>query len=138
MISHTGNCMGMHTELLLKCEIYEDINDNTHDGLCYLFNDAKKPDKLPDHEFFKRERWHQIGSMSSFYHVPFSSSKYRNALSEGKKGGHIFSRSDLKDYHGEIECFIDWVMPYIKEYAGHCIGWTWYEQENSPTLIYKK
>ena len=79
-----------------------------------------------------------VGQCSSFYHIPFATSRYANPNSPEKKGGYVFSRSDLKNYGGEIAKFLDWVDPYVDELPGKCIGWTWYEEEDQPTLIFKK
>jgi hypothetical protein len=119
--------MGMYTELVLKAEIEEDAPKQVHDVLNFLFNGAEEPKEKPEHDFFTKERWTMIGRCCSFYHTPFSLSKYSE--------GHIFSRSDLKNYNGEIEAFIDWLRPYINEFEGHCIGWTWYEEYDVPTLL---
>ena len=124
----------MYTELVVKCSIKENIDDNVKNILDYLFNGAELDKaKIPDHEFFKCERWHFIGSGSSCYHIPFALSKWDYSI-----GSYLFSRSDLKDYNAEIEKFIDWIDQYIDETPGMCIGWSWYEEYNEPTLLYKK
>ena len=126
----------MYTELVLKCSIRPDCPQNIKHILYFLFNrgieafDVPHISNPPDHEFFKKERWRMIGFCSSYYHVPFSLSRYSE--------NYIFSRSDLKNYSNEIESFLDWLDPYIDEYKGHCIGYKWYEEEEKPTLIFKK
>ena len=117
----------MYTELVLKAMIKEDSPKIVKDILEFLFNGAEEPKKKPDHEFFTKERWDIIGRCNSYYHVPFSLSKYSE--------GYVFSRSDFKNYNSEIESFIDWIKPYIDEPDGYCIGWTWYEEYDVPTLI---
>ena len=119
--------MGMYTELVLKCEVKSDCPSLVKDILNYLFNDKEKPKELPEHNFFKCERWASIGHCSSFYHVPFALSKFEE--------GYIFSRSDLKNYDNEIDLFIDWLKPYLDEFERNCIGWSWYEESEVPTLI---
>lgn len=130
--------MGMYTELVLKCGITKEIDDEAHNVLMHIFGEGEKPNKLPSHKFFDTTRWSFIAKTSSFYHIPFPLSNYCNVLDSDKKGGHIFSRSDFKNYESELNLFIDWIMPYIDEYPGRCIGWSWYEEDDSPTLIYKK
>lgn len=132
--------MGMYTELVFKAEIRGDIPDEVEAILDYLFNrgqDESKPTALPNHEFFSLPRWSLIGSCSSFYHTPFALSKYATGFVKEGKGGYVFSRSDLKNYGGEIEAFLAWINPYIEEEVGHCIGWSWYEEEEKPTLVFK-
>lgn len=131
--------MGMYTELVLKCSIMEDVPDDVRLVLRHLFKQGAKPFNLPDHEFFKCPRWDFIGSGSSFYHHPQALTHYWTGHGDAdNRGGNLFSRSDLKNYDGEIEKFIDWLMPYIDEEEGQCIGWSWYEEETEPTLLYKK
>jgi hypothetical protein len=122
--------MGMYTELVLKTTVSETLPPEVEAVLQHLFGGLEdKPDKLPDHEFFTCPRWDFIGQCSSFYHHPEVLNSYTN--------GYIFSRSDLKNYAGEIEAFINWLQPYIKEEVGKCIGWSWNEEELVPTLLYK-
>jgi len=125
--------MGMFTELVLKCGIKSDAPEDVKLILRNMFNgegDIREIDNLPEHEFFKCERFHHLGSCSSYYHIPWATSKYAE--------DYIFSRSDLKNYDNEISKFIDWLMPYIDEKPGYCIGWSWYEEETKPTLLFKE
>lgn len=125
--------MGMYTEILVKADVSRNLPPLVHEVLDYLFNSTcwQWPDKeLPAHEFFKCPRWQMIGSCSSYYHIPWTDSKY----SEGR----IFSRSDLKNYNDEIEKFFNWIEPYLNEPKGKCIGYSWYEEDMQPDWYYKK
>lgn len=125
--------MGMYTELVLKCQIKEDAPADVKSVIAHMFCGDDAPEKLPDHPFFGLTRWNFIGSCSSFYHHPEavnSCPKFDYTESQ-----YIFSRSDIKNYDGEIESFIDWLKPYIDAPEGQCIGWSWYEEEQQPTLI---
>lgn len=125
--------MGMYTELVLKCQIKEDAPADVKSVIAHMFCGDDAPEKLPDHPFFGLTRWNFIGSCSSFYHHPEvvnSCPKFDYTESQ-----YIFSRSDIKNYDGEIESFIDWLKPYIDAPEGQCIGWLWYEEEQQPTLI---
>ena len=125
--------MGMYTELVLKCQIKEDAPADVKSVIAHMFCGDDAPEKLPDHPFFGLTRWYFIGSCSSFYHHPEvvnSCPKF-----DYTKSQYIFSRSDIKNYDGEIESFIDWLKPYIDAPEGQCIGWLWYEEEQQPTLI---
>lgn len=127
----------MYTELVLKCSLKEDIDENAKNILDYLFNNKELDEnKIPNHEFFKCQRWNHIGSSSSYYHIPFALSRW-----DTKIGSYLFSRSDLKNYDDEIDKFLDWINPYIEDYNSDdklCIGYKWYEEDEIPTLIYKK
>ncbi len=125
--------MGMYTEVLVKCDIRTDIDPVDKAALEYLFNretdDA--PDVLPTHAFFSTARWMAVGAHCSFYHVPWVDSRFG-----GDHGATtLFSRSDLKNYHGEVEAFFDWLRPLVDGEPGDCIGWQWYEEDRVPTLV---
>lgn len=51
--------------------------------------------------------------------------------------GYIFSRSDLKNYDDEIAEFFNWFSPLTTAEPGKCIGYSWYEEHDSPIFIYK-
>ena len=123
--------MGMLTELLIKAEL-KIPDKSVKDVIDFLFNKGDTPAELPAHPFFYCERWRSIGRSSSYYHHPEVINSFIT------NHGYLFSRSDLKNYDNEIEKFIDWIMPYVNEETGKCIGWTWYEDNLSPTMIYKK
>lgn len=126
--------MGMYTELLLKCCIKEQIPSEVIHILNYMFKDTSTIQieelTLPNHAFFRCSAWNFIGSSSSFYHIPCSSNYFDK--------GYLFSRSDLKNYGNEIGLFLDWIDEYVDEPTGKCIGWTWHEEYNEPTLVYKR
>jgi len=129
----------MYTELVLKCCINDDVPPEVKQVLKCLFSHGEDPETLPDHPFFSLPRWEMIGRCSSFYHHPNAVNSYWTGFgNDDDRGGHLFSRSDIKNYDGEIESFIDWLRPYIDEEDDQCIGWTWYEEESAPTLIFKK
>ncbi|NGY04740.1 hypothetical protein [Solimonas terrae] len=119
--------MGMYTELVLKADVKRDLPREVEAVLQHLFNGEECPKELPQHRFFECERWEHIGSMSSYYHIPWAVSRYHD--------GRIFSRSDLKNYDGEIAAFVSWLMPYLDEPDGKCIGWSWYEEGDTPELL---
>lgn len=130
--------MGMYTELVLKCGIRDDVPSDVRAVLKHLFMQDEEPETLPDHAFFKCPRWMMIGQCSSFYHHPRAMSDYWTGHSDkDEQGGYLFSRSDLKNYDDEINLFIDWLRPYIDEEDEQCIGWSWYEEDCQPTLIFK-
>lgn len=132
--------MGTYTELILKCSIKKDIPDEVVSVLNFLFNGASLDETkaIPLHQFFNLSNWMCIGNCSSYYHIPFASSKFTKEDGKEFFGSYLFSRSDLKNYGGEIAQFLDWINEYIAEEVGHCIGWTWYEEDKEPTLIFKK
>ncbi len=122
--------MGEYTEIIIKAEVKADLPQEVEAVLQFLFNGEEKPLVSIDHPFFKCDRWAFIGRCSSYYHIPWSTSKYEEE--------YIFSRSDLKDYDNEIDQFFAWIDPYLDEEQGQCVGWSWYEEESAPTLQFKR
>lgn len=120
--------MGMYTELIFKADVKKILPTDVEAVLQHLFNGDVLPSNLPEHPLFGLPRWTMIGRGCSYYHVPWVNSKYSE--------GYIFSRSDLKNYDGEIEAFIDWIRPYLDEHPEKCVGWMWYEELDAPVLIY--
>ena len=127
-----GSYMGMYTEVLIKADIRTDIDVVDRRALEFLFG-GDEPSELvdpPEHRFFRTERWRCVGRMSSYYHVPWATRRFHEDC--------VFSRSDLKDYDGEVEAFFDWFAPLTCAFAGQCIGWHWYEEADVPTLVLKR
>jgi hypothetical protein len=121
--------MGTYTELVLKCRIEDDKPKIVHEILNFLFGDGSEmPIELPDHEFFKKKSWKEIGRSCSCYHIPCTLSFY--------DGKYLFTRSDMKNYEDEIECFINWLKPYLCNIPGQFIGWIFCEQSIEPFFIY--
>ena len=120
--------MGMYTELVLKCEVRGDAPIEVMEVIGNLFGQQQEPESLPNHEFFKCQRWDFIGK-----HDSTSTMKVRPWSLRGDL--EIFSYSSLKNYDSEIEKFIDWITPYLCYSHKKCIGWSWYEEEDKPKLI---
>lgn len=125
--------MGMYTEIYICSELKE---ETPIDIFKYLFSDGKEPDILPEHPFFKCDRWRIIGKCSSHYHVPYSTNDLR--YDETAKQYFLVSRSDLKNYDYEIEQFFDWAMPFFRKYEGGFIGYSRYKESDEPRLYFKK
>lgn len=130
--------MGMYTEIYLSVSLKEDTPSNIIDVLKYMFSDKcdNQPKDLPKHEFFILPRWEMIGRGSSCYFVPRpTSAMWEEYYSDG---WYITSRSDLKNYSGEVEAFFDFLMPYVDAHEGEFIGYSRYEEDDTPAIILKR
>jgi len=125
--------MGMYTELVIKADLSESV---PIDVIEFMFAGGQTPNELPSHAFFSCPRWSMIGSGSSHYHHPEAVNSLPKLSYTDSRS--LFSRSDLKNYDDEISLFIDWINPYINATVGQCIGWEWYEEDEKPTLLFKK
>lgn len=124
--------MGMYTELFVEGTLKAGAPADVVEVVDFLFGGGDRsvgaPCQLPDHAFFQLDRWMMLGVSNSFYHVPMSLSGV-NTAHTGQMS--FVSRSDLKNYGGEIAKFIDWVTPYCERLR----GWYWYEEEDEPTVF---
>ncbi len=48
---------------------------------------------------------------------------------------YLCIRCNFKNYDGEIDKFVDWIMPYLEEIDGDFLGFSRYEEFNDPKLI---
>lgn len=129
--------MGMYTELYLTCEFKKELPEDVTAILQYMFSDGEQPETTPEHPFFECDRWSMVGQCSSYYFAPMATSELYN---DGRVTGQYYltTRSDLKNYGGEIDAFVDWVSPYLDQCEGDHLGHKRYEEDDKPTLIYFK
>lgn len=128
--------MGMYTELHFNAQLKRDTPKQVIDTLAYMnWQVQDEPSILPKHELFGKSRWDFMLRCSSSYFAlsPASSVDW----DEDSRCYYLHVRCNLKNYNDEIESFLDWIMPYIDS-GGECLGYYRYEEENDPTLIYKK
>lgn len=126
--------MGMYTEIFITCGLKENLPKDVENVCKFLFGNGESPEVLPDHDLFRLPRWSLIGRCCSYYFVPESTSKLW--WSDIAKKYYLTSRSDLKNYDGEIQKFIDWITPYVDEPEGQFFAYSRYEESDAPTLYF--
>jgi len=125
--------MGMYTEICCKIRFDENLDDTIVNTLKYMVGGSgEEPDNLPNHDLFKTDRWHSMLRSSSYYHIPKSNMDF--FYDDISKSWYLIGRSDLKNYHDEIELFFDWVKYYC-EYSDEFIGYSLYEESNEPSIF---
>jgi hypothetical protein len=126
--------MGMYTELVCSFELIHDVPEEVLTILNNLLDQSHRfhPSKVPDHEFFKCDRFEQIFLGCSYYFSPAGSMSDLRHDVNGTR--YLTVRSSLKNYRNEIQKFLDWISPYIgfEQY----IGYYRYEYDKFPTLIF--
>jgi len=136
--------MGMYTEIVVKIEINKvNVGEQAFSILEAMFNPNSCIDldelELPNHSFFRCDRWQLIGNSSSFYHHPHVVGDWyypRYETLSNDTDIYIFSRSDLKNYNSEIEQFFDWLdCLMLNNSNGDFIGYSLYEEETTPTIF---
>lgn len=125
--------MGMYTQLVMACRIKND--PEVVRVLKYLADPGEEEIETPDHEFFGAARWKWLFTMSSYYFVPATVSKFE--LDSVGRSWSLITCSNLKNYDQEIQKFIDWVSPYFED-ADEMVGYYRYEEDREPTIIYSR
>lgn len=127
--------MGMYTELVLNLTVKASIPADALTVLRHLANGDEAPVALPDHPFFRCDRWSMVMRCSSHYFIPFALSRLESP--EYVKDHYLSTRSDLKNYSDEIDLFVDWLAPYMDALPGSFLGYKRYEEDDDPTLLYR-
>lgn len=139
--------MGMYTEFVFGGALRDDVPENVIAILRYLvkpiwsdrFVVGQENIPIPDHPFFQTDRWLGIAASSSCY---FGYNQSLSALVYDEINRHwvVAIRSSIKNYNNEIEKFVDWIRPYIREGSGEqdLLGYSLYEADVTPTLYYLK
>ena len=93
--------------------------------------DTEMPAELPDHNFFKCDRWIGIACSDSYYFDGQTCSKMKfDNISDTWKAN---IGANLKDQCSEIKKFMGWLAPHICIFG--FVGYTRYEEFYNPTLI---
>lgn len=124
--------MGMYTEIRINCKLKNDAPKEVINILIYLATGEDFYKKsIPDHEFFKSERWEYIFRMTSAY---FDDERCSAVV---KWGDHfrILSVSNLKNYDHEIQKFLEWLYPYVDAEPNEIFAKYRYEESEDDTLI---
>lgn len=130
--------MGYYTEFVFGCKLREDTPEDVITIVARLchgignFHDLR----LPDHEFFRCDRWRFIACCSSYY---FGGPNVSECTVDEHYNEHRISiRSNLKNYKEEIQKFVDWIKPYVDQGAGKrgLLGYAMYEGSSEPQMFY--
>lgn len=126
------NTMGMYTEINVCFDLLRDTPKDITEILYCLIEGKDTPPILPNHDFFKCDRWDMVACCNSYYFDGLTNSKI--AFDNISKTYKINIRANLKNYDSEIEKFLDWLKPYIGTEG--FIGYMRYEEWEDPILIY--
>jgi len=130
--------MGMYTELHFNCELPKDTPPSVLAVLRYMLREQGDRDvpTLPDHPLFQTSRWAVMLGCDSYYFSADTHSTLR--FDECGDSYYLCIRTNLKNYDNEIEKFVDWISPYIDGFDGDFLGFSRYEQTETPELIHLK
>lgn len=105
--------MGTYTELIFGAGLKKDTPKHVIHSLRYMLGEIDKPENFP----FSEVRIEYLFNCSSYFfgvNKPIS----RMWFDEISNQYSISTRSNIKNYGGEIEKFLDWINPYIDSGSG--------------------
>lgn len=128
--------MGMYTEFVFASELKRDLPSEVEQVLKTMTEGYGFDELLiiPDHDFFKCDRWTMLFTCDSYYFDGKTSASFE--YDNISKSYYLTVRSNLKNYDSEIEKFLQWIKPYLDIYGNKFLGYYMYEEYESPTLIY--
>ena len=126
--------MGMYTELIFGASLKENTEEKVINALKYMIGDIEeKPEdfSLPD----GRCEWLFQGSS---YYFGVNKSVGKMWFDDISNQWHISTRSNIKNYEGEIETFLKWIKPYIDSGSGinEMYAIVMYEEDEYPKIYY--
>lgn len=123
--------MGMYTELNIGIELKRNTPHEIIDVIDYMIGNKETIENIPNHPLFDASRWTYLLRSSSYY---FDARPVNHFKKDDITNTYFLtSVFNLKNYHSEIELFLDWISEYID--TDGFIGYKRYEEQNYPTLI---
>ena len=123
--------MGMYTQLFLASDLKKDTPKEVIDVLKYMLHEIEiQPKNYP----FESSRSQYMLNMDSYYFDTDSRSTLR--FDDISNRYYLNVLCNLKNYHGEIEDFLNWISPFLNKLPGDFLGYKMYEEDLTPTLIY--
>lgn len=124
----------MYTELIFGADLKKDTPDSVIEVLKYMIGDTEaKPKYFP----FHNGRCECLFRSSSYY---FGVNEPVCKLWKDDIGKNwvLSTRSNIKNYKGEIEAFLDWIKPYIDGGSGYrdMYAIVTYEEAGTPDIYY--
>ena len=125
--------MGMYTAFHFHVELRKATPSSVVRTLGWL-RKGVGPIDPPDHPLFSTERYEQLLTSDSYY---FDLRAWSDLWHNETTGTYFLNaQSSLKNYHNEIDKFVDWLAPHIYGEPGQYIGYQWYEENDQPTPIF--
>jgi hypothetical protein len=131
-----GTYTAFHFAGEIKKETPADVV-NVLKAMCGGYAYELNPQDVPEHEFFRAERWKLLFTGYSYYFPARTSSSFEF---DGKiaQAWFLTATSSLKNYDNEIERFVDFISPYLSGEARNvCYKWT-AEDDGLPIFLIPK
>jgi hypothetical protein len=131
--------MGMYTELVFGARTQENLSPKIVKILKFLFLNEDKDFQVPEHPFFKTDRWDWMFRSGGSYYFGAPSGERNMIWDKIGNSYRLSARLNIKNSPcHEIEYFINWISPYLEQGSGarELIGYSIYEEATQPTLYY--
>jgi len=128
--------MGMYTEISFGAGLKNELPEEVVLSIKKLVAGESLEETAPDHPFFKSERSWLLTSGGSYYFPGTVAPKFW--FDDIANQWFLHFRTNIKNYSSEIEKFIDWIKPYIKDGVGcrNFYAIVTYEEADEPTIYY--
>jgi len=123
--------MGMYTEIYVNVDLKKDTPDEIIEvlkAMCHMEeSDEKVLETCPD-------RWGGLFYSGSYY----TPNTWCHSLTfdDISNKWSLLGKGDIKNYEGEIQKFFEWIIPYVDGCPGDFIGYSRYEVDREPTLVF--
>ena len=122
--------MGMYTHLVLNVTLTKDTPQEVIDTINYMVGNTEEKPPEQNHELFETDRWDFCLRCDSAYFMGQTNSIFTKQYDDWE----LTVNSNVKNYCGEYEKFLDYIQPYIR--FNEFLGFIRYEEWDHPTLIY--
>ena len=119
----------MYTEIYINVDLKKDTPDDVI-GVLKAMCDQECKEVLVDYPY----KWICLFSNMSYY-TPSTNCKFLEFDTISNQWS-LLGKGDIKNYGNEIEEFFEWIMPWIDGYPGDFIGYSRYEEDQKPTLMF--
>jgi len=121
--------MGMYTEIYINVDLKKDTPDDVIKVLKAMCDQECK-EVLVDYPY----KWICLFSNMSYY-TPSTNCRFLEFDNISNQWS-LLGKGDIKNYGNEIEEFFEWIVPYVDGYSGDFIGYSRYEEDQKPTLMF--
>jgi len=119
----------MYTEIYINVDLKKDTPDDVIKVLKAMCDQECK-EVLVDYPY----KWICLFSNMSYY-TPSTNCRFLEFDNISNQWS-LLGKGDIKNYGNEIEEFFEWIVPYVDGYPGDFIGYSRYEEDQKPTLMF--
>jgi len=119
----------MYTEIYINVDLKKDTPNDVI-GVLKAMCDQECKEVLVDYPY----KWICLFSNMSYY-TPSTNCRFLEFDNISNQWS-LLGKGDIKNYGNEIEEFFEWIVPYVDGYPGDFIGYSRYEEDQKPTLMF--